>query len=394
MLNRLHRCLLVFVILWIGGCVDVTYEKQGSFVHSADESENYGLAVISPASHRFVRPTIESALIDKGYIVVPHTYYDAIHARIAHQKTLVIQCSVARPSRRLAFGLSWKVTCTGVDFNSGDLVYDGRGEHMGLRSFDGINGAIMAALENIPQTGGSGRMIALHESTNFFSKSGRRRTRDRNDSASDEFVHSGTGFFVTGDGHLVTNAHVVAHCRQVAVHQPSGPLFNATLIAQDANNDLAVLRVTAPGVAFAHFNTRTTQGQYAATYGYPLAGLLSESGAFTDGRISALFGLRNNTNHLQISVPVQPGNSGGPLVDDRGNVIGVVTEKLNALKVAGLTGDIAQNVSFAIKAQMVTAFLDLHGVDYSAEPNDEDLNATALVERLKEFIVKVYCQRK
>jgi serine protease Do len=85
--------------------------------------------------------------------------------------------------------------------------------------------------------------------------------------------------------------------------------------------------------------------------------LLATSGNFTLGNVTAVAGLGDDTRILQISAPVQPGNSGGPLLDYSGNVVGVIEGKLNAITVFTLTNDLAQNVNFAIKANVVTNFL-------------------------------------
>ena len=99
------------------------------------------------------------------------------------------------------------------------------------------------------------------------------------------------------------------------------------------------------------------------TYGFPLTGLLSSGPTLTTGDVSALTGLRDNPNHFTITAPVQPGNSGGPLLDAQAHVIGVVVAKLNAARIAQMTGgDIPQNVNFAIKGSEALAFLAANGV--------------------------------
>ena len=100
------------------------------------------------------------------------------------------------------------------------------------------------------------------------------------------------------------------------------------------------------------------RGETVVTYGFPLSGVLSSGPTLTTGDVSALAGLRDNPLHFQISAPVQPGNSGGPLLDAHANVIGVVVSKLNALRIAQMTGgDIPQNVNFAIKGAEALRFL-------------------------------------
>jgi len=96
---------------------------------------------------------------------------------------------------------------------------------------------------------------------------------------------------------------------------------------------------------------------------------------------------------MQISAPVQPGNSGGPLLDMSGNVVGVVTAKINAIRVAEVTGDIPQNVNFAIKASVVRTFLDSRGVRYQTQTSDRILTAADVADRAKKFTVLVECWR-
>jgi S1-C subfamily serine protease len=112
------------------------------------------------------------------------------------------------------------------------------------------------------------------------------------------------------------------------------------------------------------------RGESVITYGFPLSGVLSSGPSLTTGNVSALSGLQDNPLHYQISAPVQPGNSGGPLLDAQSHVIGVVVSKLDAAQVARMTGgDIPQNVNFAIKGNEALAFLDERGIRAATAPS-------------------------
>ncbi len=177
-------------------------------------------------------------------------------------------------------------------------------------------------------------------------------------------LSSGTGFLVA-EGRVLTNRHVIAECGRVVARDATGSRLPARVQAADSGRDLALLTVppaAGPPLAFRDVPP-VRRGEYVITYGFPLSGLLSSGPSLTTGNISALAGLRDNPGVFQISAAVQPGNSGGPLFDSRGNVIGVVVSKLNAARVAQLTGgDIPQNVNFAVKGTEALAFLGENGV--------------------------------
>jgi len=99
-------------------------------------------------------------------------------------------------------------------------------------------------------------------------------------------------------------------------------------------------------------------------FGFPLNAVLSSGGNLTSGVVSALTGLGNNTNQIQITAPIQPGSSGSPVLIKRGEVVGVVSMKLSDSKMAKATGQVGQNVNFAVNGQTLRTFLDTHKVTY------------------------------
>ena len=210
-----------------------------------------------------------------------------------------------------------------------------------------------------------------------------------------EMEGNGSGFVIGRDGEttfIVTNHHVVEDCAKVTVVF-AGKSYEASVRAKDANSDLALLETNIPNTQPASFShlSRARLGEAVTAAGYPLQGLLSKSLNVTGGNVSALAGLGDDAKHLQITAPLQPGNSGGPLLDGAGNVIGVAASKLNAIAAAELTGDLPQNVNFAIKAGLVRSFLDIHAVDYQRLPSETKLEPEQLAERARQFTVAVHC---
>jgi hypothetical protein len=208
----------------------------------------------------------------------------------------------------------------------------------------------------------------------------------------------GTGFFISGHGEALTNAHVVEGCAQIRAKLGT-QLAAARIVARDSQNDLALFKADMQPTVIPHFRLSVRQGEDVTVYGFPLAGLLSSGGNVTAGNVTALSGIADDSRFLQISAPVQPGNSGGPLFDRSGNVVGIVVGKLDALKIAGATSDIPQNVNFAIKSAVVASFLESNGVAYDKTADlppglvEYPVSTADIAERAKIFTVQIECQK-
>ena len=191
---------------------------------------------------------------------------------------------------------------------------------------------------------------------------------------------SGTGFVVSKSAHIVTNNHVVANCVGDIHGNLAGQApVKLRVVSADEENDLALLqgpkKFKEKDIATIRASA-VNSGDQVVAIGYPLHGLLTSDLTVTTGIISSLAGLHNDTRFLQISAPVQPGNSGGPLHDSSGNVVGVVSAKLDALRMVKATGDIPQNINFAIKTGALRDFLDNSAVPYhTTEPSGESKTA-------------------
>lgn len=210
-------------------------------------------------------------------------------------------------------------------------------------------------------------------------------------------VATGSGIFIGAGGEVLTNAHVIEDCRSIKLTFANGSPEAATLVARDEQNDLAVVRTRRKHDAAAIAAFRETPplraGDSVVALGYPLAGVLATGANLTVGNVSALAGLGDDSRYIQMSAPVQPGNSGGPLLDTSGHVVGIVTAKLDAVRVARAIGDIPQNVNFALKAQVARTFLDSKLISYKTETSTASLSPADVGEIARPFTVHVACSK-
>lgn len=205
---------------------------------------------------------------------------------------------------------------------------------------------------------------------------------------------SGTGFVVSANGHIVTNHHVIDGCSDLKGNLTGEAAMVLRVVSSDANNDLALLQApsTTTFKEYARIRDRSIRsGDSVVAIGFPFHGLLTSDFTVTTGIVSSLSGMRNDSRFLQISAPVQPGNSGGPLFDTTGQIVGVVTGKLDGLRVAVATGSIPENINFAIKTGALRDFLDNSVVPYqTAEPKGE-LKTTDIAGNARAYTMLISC---
>ena len=162
---------------------------------------------------------------------------------------------------------------------------------------------------------------------------------------------TGSGFFITTDGYFVTNQHVVDSAKKVAIRTVNGKTYSAEVVRVDTANDLALLK--AEGI-FRPLPVQTSQnvrrGDKVFTLGFPNTDVQGVEPKYTEGVISSLTGVRDEPNSFQISVSLQPGNSGGPLISSLGNVVGIVAAKLSAAAMVKSGRSLPENVNYAVKS--------------------------------------------
>jgi TPR repeat protein len=200
----------------------------------------------------------------------------------------------------------------------------------------------------------------------------------------------GTGFIISKEGHVLTCYHVVQNAGTIKV-KVGRNLHSAALIRKDSINDLALLKLKGSFPALALSSKRIAKmGQEVFTVGYPNPILQGVNAKLTKGSINSLTGIQDDLRLYQISVPVQPGNSGGPLLDMNGNVIGIIVAMLDAKTVFEILGSLPQNVNYAVKSTYAQALLDtlpeISGNLISAYPKKP---FTDVVNRVKKSIVMV-----
>ena len=209
-------------------------------------------------------------------------------------------------------------------------------------------------------------------------------------------MSTGSGIAISPvQGRILTNHHVIEGCHDIFVRRAPGQLVHAALLYADIRNDLALL---GSDIVFSDAEAATLKvsppvrnGEEIAVFGYPLPQLLSTSGNITRGNVSSLAGVGDDERMLQVTAPIQPGNSGGPLLDQSGNVVGIVEARLSDRSMTAI-GQVPQNVNFAIKAGVAARFLDENGVRYRTASAGAVLDLPSIADVARRFTVLIVCQ--
>jgi len=208
-------------------------------------------------------------------------------------------------------------------------------------------------------------------------------------------VSAGSGIFVNDGGYVLTNAHVVNGCKVIVVKALGAPPTGGTLEAYDPKNDLALVK-TASGYgqpAIFRVESRPARlGENIAVIGYPLPGVLSTEPKATFGQVNSVAGMNNDYAVLQISAPVQPGNSGGPVFDEAGQVIGVVVSQASTALGTAI-GIMPQNVNFAIRGELAQIFMTAHGVPFTTDGSHRRLRTEDLAATGERVVAQIVCSK-
>jgi len=221
----------------------------------------------------------------------------------------------------------------------------------------------------------------------------KRKSPIKNKIIKGEWAGNGSGVIISKSGHIITNYHVIDDAEKIEVEfilNDEVQKFNAEVLLVDKVNDLAILKIVDmnfDGVSDLPYNFKSRSsdvGTKVYAYGYPMAlSIMGKEIKITDGIISSKSGYDGNITTYQISAPIQGGNSGGPLFDDKGNFIGINS--------SGLVKDLADNVGYTIKSSYVLNLIDVlpKNIELPSSTKLQSLPLTEQIKQISKFVVLV-----
>jgi S1-C subfamily serine protease/TPR repeat protein len=206
---------------------------------------------------------------------------------------------------------------------------------------------------------------------------------------------TGSGVFVTKVGHVITNYHVVNGCKAFSLNWEKSSDIPAKIVGLDRKNDIALLLSEKPNEGLSPVRSDNVRlGEAVIVAGYPYGKFISSGLKVTSGIVSGVKGLGDNSGQFQLDAAIQPGNSGGPIFDRQGNIVGIVVAQLSKLKMASATGSIPENTNFAIKAGTVRAFMEANGVIVEADDRSGYQSTEAIAQIAAKQTVMVQCHKR
>lgn len=191
---------------------------------------------------------------------------------------------------------------------------------------------------------------------------------------------TGTGFAISENGLIATACHVIQGAKTIKVYLSKDSFISAMIIHSDPMNDLALLKIENPTPNFLQIAPMRSvkMGDKVFTIGFPMSSVLGQEAKYSDGVVSALSGLKDASSFLQITVPIQPGNSGGPLVNEKGEVVGIITSTAAILPFIKESGTLPQNINWAVKTDYLRPLIEL------PEMEPAKLNREQIINHVKE----------
>ena len=176
-------------------------------------------------------------------------------------------------------------------------------------------------------------------------------------------VATGTGFLFSSSDYVITSYHVVHGSKSISVRMFNGERINAAVAIKDTNDDIAILKLSKSprsrqNIITIGDSSSVRTGDKVFTYGFPLVDLLgNQEPRYSEGFVNSLSGVSNDPRVFQVSIPIQPGNSGGPVFNEKGEVIGIATSSIDPVQTRKVFGATPQNVNFALKSSYINSLL-------------------------------------
>ncbi|WP_144213837.1 S1 family peptidase [Shewanella donghaensis] len=209
-------------------------------------------------------------------------------------------------------------------------------------------------------------------------------------------ISSGTGFIISNDGYILTNSHVLKGKKNISIFLDNEEIpLPVRIVEQDELNDIALLKVDMIFDEMAlplELTNKTSRGTEITVLGYPNIDMQGSELKSTFGFVNANSGAQGDTRFYQISAPIQPGNSGSPLINHQGNVIGIVTSTLKQDTALEISGNLAQNVNYAIKIPYVASLLIDHDIAYIKANTYKELSKKKLIEKVSSSVVLIIAE--
>jgi TPR repeat protein/S1-C subfamily serine protease len=223
---------------------------------------------------------------------------------------------------------------------------------------------------------------------------------------------TGSGFFVSKMGHVITNAHVVKGCNRVTIGDNANKQVPAKVVHTDRRDDLALLKLSTLAITSAESKSLiqklnivavplasrgllrsedVMRGEKVLVAGFPFGDFISNTMKVTTGIVSATIGAGDDSGQFQLDAAIQPGNSGGPIYDYEGNIVGVVVSQLNKLRMAEAIGTIPENQNFGIKASTVRRFLESNGLPSKKAERTKDKSSEEVAQIAENQTLMVMC---
>ena len=365
------------ILNWHNCVGTVTYGSSAKYTGEFKNNMRWGAGIFTYNKKQKKSPKVQEGIFQNNqFLYAQKTPYS--------RKPSVLRTAFIKLSKEQRKRLQLNLKDLGLYKSSIDGLY-GKGTAGALTAYNkqNLNGADLKKSENVEKL--FNVVLGLKPSPKIVPK-----TQPEGHSDDTYNVASGSGFYVSDAGHIITNHHVIEGCEDTKIHS-KGNVLKTKKIAEDRRNDLALLKTSqTPSHSFALSMESPFPLQEIIVAGYPFGEKVSSTLKFTQGIVSSIAGLGNDYSQIQIDAALQPGNSGGPILDEYGNVVAVAVAKLSLKKILKDYGVVPENTNFGVKASAVRNLMEGNGVPFKI-PNTKMISKRELSQIATDGTVYLTC---